>query len=34
MNMTAGLTGAAVISIIRRRSKTAGLVDDQNAEPD
>jgi hypothetical protein len=34
MNMTAGLTGAAVIAIIRSLSKTACLVDDQDAEPD
>jgi hypothetical protein len=34
MNMTAGITGAAVISIIRSRSKTTCLVDDQDAEPD
>jgi hypothetical protein len=34
MNMTPGITDAAVISIIRSRSKTACLVDDQDAEPD
>jgi hypothetical protein len=34
MSMTAGLTGAAVTSIIRSRSKTGCLVDDQDAEPD
>lgn len=34
MNMTAGITVTAVISIARSRSKTACLVDDQDAEPD
>jgi hypothetical protein len=34
MNMTAEITGAAIISIIRSLSKTTCLKDDQDTESD